>query len=254
MAGRTAAVKSFINFCSSVNVSYKRVNYSHVCWYVELLANRKYTPGTISNHISHLRTFYKMADLPVAPFHHYRVCLALRAVATTIRRAPIKKAPVTADILKTVVASLPEHQHTLQVKMAVILMFQGFLRQSSVAPTTVANCDPTRHLVNADLSLSPKGLHIRLKWTKTIQKSVDAKALLLPPTADHNLCPVKTHKQILASTASLQPQAPYLAFKDGNPITTRAISKMWVEALAQAGLSPSLYSLHSLRKGGASYA
>ena len=137
--------------------------------------------------------------------------------------------------------------------MGLLLMFMGFLRQSSLTSTTSRAFDPTRHITAGDVWTSTKGLHVRLKWTKTLQKASDATSLLLPPTTDPALCPVRTHNLLKAADVHRSSSAPYLAFKDGNPITTRTIARVWARALKEAGYEPSSFSLHSLRKGGASY-
>ena len=204
--------------------------------------------------MSHLRTYYRLAGLRDAPLHHYRVSLALKAVSTTIRHNPDTKLPVTPAILKQVISHLPPGPLFLPVKLALLIMYMGFLRQSSVAPPTVKAFDSTRHLTWADITDTPKGLSLTLKWSKTIQKSQDAKRLLLPPTQDNTLCPVRTFRQLKASIGAPRlPSSPLLTFEDKRPITVRVVARIWTQAIKDAGLSPTAYSLHSLRRGGASY-
>ena len=246
-------VKSFIQFCHQLSVSYKFINFSHVCWYLEFLAGRQCSAGTIANHLSHLRTFYRLAALPDAALHHYRVHLALRTLSTTVRRPSKQKEAVTPVILKAAMAFLPATPLGLRVKMALLLMFMGFLRQSSVTSVTATAFDPSRHITMSDVWTSPRGLHVRLKWSKTLQKSSDAKTLLLPPTQDPELCPVLTHQRLLSDVTLPSPASPYLAFQDGNPITTQTIARLWTTALSNTGYDPARLSLHSFRKGGASF-
>ena len=253
LAGRNSVIDLFIKFCNRLRLSYKRITYAHVCWYIEYLAKNDYSPGTISNHVSHLRTFYKLAALPEGPLHHYRVGLALRAVAVNIRHVPSPKDSVNPATLKAVLSCLQPGPNYLQVKLAILLMYMGFFRQSSLTSATVATFDPTRHLTSQDVWVTEKGLHVRLKWTKTIQRSCDAKVILMPPTQDQNLCPVRAHTQHSTASPAPSPHAPYLAFQDGRPLTTRFLARAWTQAVRDAGFSPSRLSLHSLRRGGASY-
>ena len=171
-----------------------------------------------------------------------------------VRRATNDKLPVTPSILKAALTHINAQPGSEPVTLGIILMFVGFLRQSSVAPATVATFDPTRHLTHADTWPTPRGLVVRIKWSKTIQRAADLKTIVLPPTADPKVCPIKAHAACRAASPSLQPTAPLLAFKDGNPVTARYLARRWTAALQAAGYSPSAYSLHSLRKGGASYA
>ena len=215
-------------FCEQARLHYKKLSYCHACWFIEYLARAKYTPGSISNVVSHIRTFYKLAGLKDEHWHHYRVGLAMRAVAISVVKAP------------------------LETRLAVLLMFIGFLRQSSIAPNTVAQFDPTRHLTPEDLTPSARGLIVKVKWTKTIQRAADAKSLLLPTTADAALCPLRAYKAYIQARAP-PPAGPLLILEDGNPVTTRFIARQWALMLDAAALDRKKYSLHSLRRGAAGY-
>ena len=220
---------------------------------MEHLVERGFTPGTISNHITHIRTYYKLAALSTAPLYHYRVGLALRAISISIRHAPSSKLMVTPQILRRALTELKDLPNFLPVRLAILIMFMGFLRQSSVAPNTKALFDPTRHLTRGDVWQSPKGLHVRLKWSKTLQRSADATVLLLPPTTGQELCPVQAYQDMLRDMPTTSPAQPLLMYHDSNPLTVRYIAARWTEALQAAALPPGVYSLHSLRKGGASF-
>ena len=163
IAGRASAVRLFLDFCKDANIQYKKIGYCHVCWYIERLAERGCTPGTISNHVSHLRTFYKLADLKDSALHHYRVRLALRAVAITIRTPSRSKLDVPPPLLRKALeanAGRTEHQAT---NLAFIIMYLGFLRQSSLAPPTKDKFDASRHPTNRDLKRVRDGLTLNLK-------------------------------------------------------------------------------------------
>ena len=210
------------------------------------------TPGSISNVISHLRTYFKLADLNDKPWHHYRVGLAMRSVAINVRHVPNPKLPIDPKALKAVLSRITEHKSHRALCLALLLMYMGFMRQSSVAPLTKATFDPTRHLTPRDITSTHQGLKVKLKWTKTIQRSSDAKSLLLTATADPTLCPVRAHEEYIKHHAP--PAAgPLLLHSDGNPLTTRFIARQWTDLVSKAGLTPSSYSLHSLRRGAAEF-
>ena len=108
---------------------------------MEYLARYHYTPGAIANNIAHLHTFHRLAELPLAPLHHYRLQLALRAVAMNLRPQKVDRLPVTPAILKKVISHIRSHPDSPPIILGILLMFLGFLRQSSVAPSTVRGFD-----------------------------------------------------------------------------------------------------------------
>ena len=130
------------------------IKYHHICWYVEYLVRQNMAPASISNAVSHLRTFYAMSALPTSPLTHLRVQLALWAVSTSIRHESNPKEAVTPAILKAAMAQVARLPHPRPVKLALLLMFMGF-RQSTVAPSSTSAFDHTRHLTVADVLITP---------------------------------------------------------------------------------------------------
>ena len=229
-------------------------HYHHICWYVEYLATHCTSPASISNAVSHLRTFYQLAGLPTRPLYHYRVGLALRAIAITIRNVPNQRSPVSPAVLKAAFQHLASLQDPNLVRLAVLLMYIGFLRQSSICPQSIRTFDPTRHLSAGDVVITHNGLRVQVKWTKTIQSAADATALLLPPTKDPLVCPVKAYRDYQGTAPPPgSSSSPLLRQRDGNPLTLPHLRKQWALLLAPLGLTPATHTLHSLRKGAAQF-
>ena len=177
----------------------------------------------------------------------------MRSVAMNIRHIPASKDPVTPEILRAVLAKIATIPCQKQIYLAVLLMYIEFLRQSNIAPATVATFDATRHLTPMDLTVNSKGLQVNIKWSKTLQKSSDAKSILLPRTQDPKLCPVRAYQAYITASRPLV-NGPLLIHPDGKPLTIRYISAQWATLLRAAQLSTTAYSLHSLRRGAAGFA
>ena len=106
----------------------------------------------------------------------------------------------------------------------------------------------------ADLNKTPDALLLHLKWSKTLQKTSDAKSIRIPATADSGICPLKAYDEYMAVRPGARPTDPLVTYKDGNPITIRYLARRWALLVKAAGAAPGSFSLHSLRKGGASFA
>ena len=127
------------------------------------------------------------------------------------------------------------------------------MRQSSLLPSSVKAFDASRHPTRADVTPTSEGITIKLKWSKTLQRSCDLRVLHLPATQDPLLCPLRAYTRYTRSAPARSESAPLLALPDGNPATITLVTRLWKRALAAAHLSPALYSLHSLRRGAATY-
>ena len=225
-----------------------------MCWYIEYLARHYSSPASISNAISHLRTFYSLSDISTRPLFHHRVGLALRSVAINIRHQPVGKHPVDPALLRAVMHQLGRCRSPEAMKLAILLMFMGFLRQSSVAPHSVKGFDHTRHLTTADITPTHSGLRVKLKWTKTLQSSADATNIMLPTTEDPALCPLRAYTKYMAvAPTTVSNKQPLLRHNDGNTLTVPFIRRQWALALAALGKTTTQFSLHSLRRGAAHY-
>ena len=240
-AARAAVVKLFVAFIKRV-VSYT---------YAGTLSTSHPTP---THHVYHMRMFYKLFTLPDVSLHHYRVHLSLRAVSISIHHTLDPKHAVFPHILRRAAPRLHDQPHADPLILGVLLMFMGFMHQSSIVSASVSTLDPTRHLTRHDVTLTPLGLVIRLKWTKSIQKSADLKTFMLPHNKDRAICPVLAYQQYTRCnplSARDTKKVSLLSFPDGNPLTI--ITRAWASALKQADISSCHLSLHSLRRGGVSY-
>ena len=88
-----------------------------------------------------------------------------------------------------------------------LVAFFGFLRMSHIAPHSSKKFDPSIHILRQDLYFPPPGVHITLKWSKTLQGHKAYHVVLLPQLANIYLCPVRALHQLLL-TRPFPPSAP----------------------------------------------
>ena len=85
--------------------------------------------------------------------------------------------------------------------------FYGFFRISNIAPHSASKFDPNYHFTRKDIIFGPPGVHMVIKWTKTLQHHRSHKVVPLPTIQNHFLCPVRALRALLASRI-LPPSAP----------------------------------------------
>lgn len=125
-----------------------------------------------------------------------------------------------------------------------------FLRQSNLAPRTKRTFDSTRHLVRSDVVIEPDAIIINIKWSKTKQGPT-ASSVAAPSMGEPDLCPVRAFQDMIVHAPGNGPKHPLFAFTDGTPMPLSYINRAWNEALLRLGLPKRQYTLHSLRRGGA---
>ena len=253
LSNRRAAVDAYKRFATQMGFDYKRPTALQVCAYIERLVERSYTPGTIRNHISAITTYMSLHSWSTKSIRSLRVVNALKAVDRNIRHVPLQRAPVTPELLRRIVRHMKGRENGPMIVLAILLMFHAFLRQSNLLPRSVRTFDPTRQLTTSDVSVANSTMEITVKWSKTHQTLGDSRVINLHANPRSPLCPVTAYSRTQYIKGRTRPQRPLIAFQDGNPITLGYLKRQWSEVLISLHLSPATYSLHSLRRGGASY-
>ena len=246
-------IKEYVLFSLRADFAYDDPAPYNLCWYLEHLAGRGLASTTISNHLSALRTYFSMAGLATTHLYARQVVNAMRAISITHRHVSRPALAITPDVLTAALTHAHLLPQPLHIKLAVIWMFAGFLRQSNISPASTASFDPSRHTTRGDVKLTPNGIILSLKWSKTIQNSKAPATILLQPIAGSPVCPVQAYKELLIVAPTYYPHQPLLQYPDGNPITARHISRAWAVMLKAAGIAEDRYTLHGLRRGGASF-
>jgi hypothetical protein len=105
--------------------------------------------------------------------------------------------------------------------------------------------------------IRPPGLVILIKWSKTLQRGEDAHLLPLPKIPGSPLCPYQAYIDMLSVCPTQSPNDPLLRIpqrKDGQSsiLTSGKLAQAFKAILTALGYSPKVFSLHSLRAGGAS--
>ena len=116
---------------------------------------------------------------------------------------------------------------------------------------------PTSHTCWGDVLLVPPGILLIMCWTKTIQVVDRYPVLPIPAIPSHPADLVATYKQLLRVSPTSSPNQPLLTIfmrHRQQVVTVKMISNALSLVLDASSLDSSLYSLHSLRRCGATSA
>ncbi len=236
-----------------------------MCAYVEFLARQFTSPASIRNYISGVRLLHKYLDVHAPALAAFELHLLLRALDITLMHRPLRRLPLELHHLQAMcglcTAAGPSG---LVIKTALLVGFFGFLRQSNLVPPSAATFDRLRHTCRGDVFFAPPGMLILLKWTKTHQSGDNAVLIPLPMILDSPLCPVTATRLMMTTLPAGRDQSLFLLPAAGQghvitptagalpPLTLPALREAFTVLLTAIGLNPDVYSLHSLRRGGAS--
>ena len=101
-------------------------------------------------------------------------------------------------------------------KAVYLLPYFSFLRISNLVPHSAANYFTLQHILPGDIFLAPPGLHILIKWSKTLQTKDTVKIIKVPHLPSSLLCPVTVVKN-LHSLCPGTPNSPLFQYKQHQP-------------------------------------
>ena len=135
---------------------------------------------------------------------------------------------------------------------AVLLMaFYGFLRCGEYSNRALA-FDPSHDLCFSDLMVESSHFTLFLKHSKT-DKMCKGTPVIVAKT-NSAFCPFASMLKYLAIRPISAPREPLFRIDGGHPMTRAWFSEKLREMCASCGLSPGLYTPHSLRIGAATTA
>ena len=109
------------------------------------------------------------------------------------------------------------------------------------------------HFMRKDVISTPQGVCIKLKWAKNMQCSMQPQIIPLPQIHPTSMDPFTTYNNMCLCIPAPR-DGPLLILPNRRPLTVKVFRSAFASLCQQIGIDSELYSCHSLRRGGASYA
>lgn len=182
--------------------------------------------------------------------------LLLRGIKMELMCAVKQSKPITPRILWEIYQLIdtgnPFH---VVCYTALLLGFYLFLRSSNLVPKSVAGFEPGNQLMRQHVTTWNGLTLVQIHWSKTIQYK--QKVLRLPLIASEvtQICPVFWVHCMMAMVPA-RPDEPLFSVPSGQgnrPLTYDQLRRQLASWVEGTGRSAADYSLHGLRRGGASW-
>ena len=169
-----------------------------------------------------------------------------------------QKLPITDVILHGILAVLNlNNPFDVCFWAACLVAFFPFFRKSNLLVPSPSQFNPAKHLCVSDVCFSPRGAILSVRWSKTIQYKQRTLYIPLPHISGSPFCPSSALllcTSVLSKASDPLPLFSYPSRQGFQPITYSMFITHLRLCLRKLGLNPSLYSGHSFRRGGASFA
>ena len=137
----------------------------------------------------------------------------------------------------------------------ILVAFFTFLHKSNLVPDNTRQISP-KVITRAHLVFTSLGADIHVSATKSIQRQQHSLVLPIPSLPEYRLCPTLAfhHHLSLNPGASFVPLFTVLTRLGLQPITNRHFCTFLSRVVSRLHLDHSLFSPHSFRRGGATFA
>jgi site-specific recombinase XerD len=211
-----------------------------VAAYLSALASAGAKFSTIAVKRAGIASAHRAAGHP-DPCRSELVRMVMSGIARRLRVRPAKKAPLTADLVRQLVATLD--RETLPGKRDAALLLVGFAGAFRRSELVALDCE--------DLRFTAHDLKVTLRASKTDQKGAGT-VKVIPRLADEELCPVRALRDWL-NAARIQSGPVFRRFNKwgslGRRLTAQSVAHIVKHAADAAGLDARQFSGHSLRSG-----
>ena len=223
--------------------------------FLEYLYQNGLSPKVIKNYLSSISSVSKNFNLDISSLSHISVAHYLRSISinSSFRLKPRGIFNITT--LYHISRACDTLSDPVLYRALFLTAFFGFLRMSNLAPHSSAKFDHTKHFLRQDLFLHPPGVHLLIKWTKSLQDHTSHHLIQLPELNNFFLCPTRALKTLIKSRP-LSPTAPLFAnnFPPFSSVIDTHIRDSLKKILTLLGISPSGHGFHTFRRSGATFA
>lgn len=212
--------------------------------------------STVTTYISALSYLHKVAGHP-DPTHSFVIRKMLQGYLRD-KHSSDCRLPITAEILKCIVRSLPYTCHSAYsrnlLETMYLFAFHAFLRVGEMT-----NTSPTQNhnisVCDVQLHIPKESQHETLVISMRSFKGHYGKRVFqieVLPNSDSEVCPIRAYKAYMVLRG--REPGPLFAFPGGTAISRRFFTDNLKFSLQWAGYSPDKYKGHSFRIGAASAA
>ena len=223
--------------------------------FLEYLYQNGLSPKVIKNYLSSISSVLKFFNLDVSSLAHISISHYLRSISINSSFRPTPRGIFDITTLYQISKACDTLSDPALYRALFLTAFFGFLRMSNLAPHSSSKFDHTRHLLRQDIIFHPPGVHLLIKWTKTLQDYNSHHLIQLPELNNFFLCPTRALKTLLKSRP-LPPSAPLFAnnFSPFSSVIDTHVRDSLKKILTLLGISPSGHGFHTFRRSGATFA
>lgn len=248
--------KAYFLFCYFFNLTPVPTNIQTLVWYAQFLSRSMKSSASVKNYIHSLKTLHLFLGTQCPDLSEFHLKLVLKGIARSNPHCTHQAWPITPSILLEFY-SLFDFTTAEDTTFWCLFIFAFFLmcRKSNLVPDTIKSFDVQKQLCRKNITLADGMIIIKMKWSKTIQFGERELSIPLVEIPGSKLCPVKAYMNMIKLTRVPEEYAAFCLKRERIvPVTYQQMQNVLKKLIEATGRDSKLYSSHSFRRGGASWA
>ena len=204
MASYCRKFRLFLAYCAFIQVQVCNLTPVVLLSFLEFLVHNGTSTSGVANHISAVKTTLTTYGISVLPFLDPRIKYFQKSLSLSKQFTGKIRKIIDISTLTDIVTVCDTMWMGQIYKALYLVAFFSFLRISNLVPHKISSFSPLEQLTRGDIFFAPPGIHILIKWSKTMQIRDMVKILKLPALHTSPLCPVQAVKNLLLLTPGNQ--------------------------------------------------
>ena len=248
--------KLFVMFCIYFSFEPIPASVECICLFAQFLSRSFKAPTSIRNYVSGIKTMHLLLDIPYLAKDSIELKLTLRGIARKLPHMPKQAAPLSPNILSRLRQFFDFSKPLDSTIWALFLLAFSTMSKKSNLVAAGGEFDLKRQLCRGDVLVGRSGLIVRFRWSKTNQFGTRVHMVPLYAIPGSILCPVDAYRHMLSLCPGKDLDPAFLMQVAGKvkPISYGLMQAMMKRGVARLGLDPKMFSSHSLRRAGATWA
>ncbi|VDI14397.1 Hypothetical predicted protein [Mytilus galloprovincialis] len=238
-------------------MSFIPANLDTICCYAQFLSRSFKSVESIKNYINGVKVMHLMLDCSFPHLDSFVYKLLLKGLSRTKSHMPRRALPISPDILLEMVVHFNLENGSDCVYWCLFL-FAFFLmsRKSNLVPDSCSQFDKNKQLTRGKVFVVNDIAIVVFEWTKTIQHGERRLKIPLVKIPGSVLCPVSAYNHMCSKVPASHDSPAFVISKNSKltPVTYGQFQRKLKSVILKTGRDPNLYSSHSFRRGGATFA
>ena len=246
-----------MTFCTYFGFEFLPASLNTVCLYAQFLGRSFKSVTSIKNYINGVKLLHLLNGEEFPYLQNLSFKLTLKGLSRLNPHLPRRALPITPLILLQMYEFL-DMEDSLDITFWSLFLLSFFMmsRKSNLVPTSVDSFNEKKQLCRKDIFILQHTLMVEVKWSKTIQFGERKLRIPISCISDSVLCPVSAFKH-MTEIVPAPKDAPAFCKRVKEkifPITYGEFQTKLRHLIQLTGRNSSVYSTHSFRRGGATFA